>query len=561
MKLPIKNILILAYFVKDFDVYLDRLNYFGLSASVAIYCFFFLLLVLSVLIIAHIKNSFVRIIIGVIFFICVVSFDSYQRIMLEPFDYNAYINMIDAAGSAGEALQQYAKSYLISAGYALLLLIGIILKPKKWIVNSLYLKAIPVFSFLLFTFLIFYKGGSGALGLPSFYTPLSYSSLVLYELSQDDFGTREDISIERINTEIGHDIIFILDESVVANYLDINNTKGVNTSLKETYPNIDIVNYGYAVSIANCSYSSNITLRYGGTRGGYKKIIYSKPSIWQYAQNAGLKTVYIDAQRTEGELQNGMTDRELKNIDKFIQFDNVSVQNRDQEAANVLIDLINNNTDEFVFVNKMGLHFPIHDKYPDEFLKYKPALPRGNWLDVSDTGLRTGFNGTPEEWIRYRNSYRNTVEWNVGEFFSKIIKNANLNNSVVIYTSDHGQDLHERKNPGVNTHCSANPTIEEGLVPLVVIQGNNLNTLNWKKTLNDNKNKSSHYNIFPTLLKIMKYDSVEVAKVYGNSLDVKTNDDFSFNKYWNARLGQKPKWEKINLDKIVSPPEEDFLRK
>lgn len=560
MKPYIKIILILAYLAKDIDVYIARFKYFGLSASLIVYVFLFVLLTLSILIVAHIKNNFVRIITGIFFFICAIAYDSYQRIMLEPLDYNAFINMIDAAGSAGEAFQQYLTSYVVSIILALLLLFGIILKPKKWIVNKLYLKIVPIFAFIIFTFLIYYKGGSGALGLPSIYTPLSYTSLVTYELTQDDFGTREDITIQRAEAEVDHDIIFILDESVVANYLDINNSRGVNTSLNETYQNIDIINYGYAVSVSNCSNPTNLTLRYGGTREDYKKIIYSKPSIWKYAKNAGLKTVYIDAQRTGGEFQNGMTTRELESVDSFIQFDDINVQNRDQEAARLIIDLINNNTNEFVFVNKIGLHFPIHDKYPDEFLKYEPALPRGNWLDVSDTGLRTGFNGTPEEWVQYRNSYRNTIEWNIGEFFAKILKNADLNNSVIIYTSDHGQDLHERGNPGINTHCSAEPTMEEGLVPLAIIQGKDLNTLDWEKTLHINKNRSSHYNIFPTLLKIMKYDSTGIAKNYGNSLDVKTNDDFTFNKYWNARLGVKPKWEKINLDKIVSPPLSDISK-
>lgn len=560
MKLPLKSILILAYLLKDIDVYIHRLNYFGLSASAAIYLFFFFLLTFSILIVAHIKNNCIRIGVGILFFFCAVAYDSYQRIMLEPFDYNAFINMIDAAGSAGEAFQQYTKFYLISAALALMLLVGIVLKPRKRLFNYSYLNAFPVFTFILFTYLIFFKGGSGALGLPSVYTPISYSSLVLYELAQDDFGTRKGINIARQNIEIGHDIIFILDESVSANYMDINNTNGVHTSLNKTYSNLDIYNYGYAASVANCSAATNLTLRFGGTRENYKKIIYSKPSIWQYAKNAGLKTIYIDAQRIEGNLQNGMSIGEKKDIDKFIQFDNVSIQNRDQEAADLLIDLINNNTAEFIFINKVGLHFPIHDKYPDEFLKYKPALPRGNWLDVGDTGLRTGFSGSSEEWVQYRNSYRNTMEWNVGEFFTKIIKNAELNNSTIIYTSDHGQDLHERKNPGVHTHCSGDPTIEEGLVPLVIIEGSELNTLNWEKTLNANKNKSSHYNIFPTLLKIMKYDSTEVAKNYGNSLDVETKDDFTFNKYWNARLGVKPKWEKISIDSIVSPPIEDYLK-
>lgn len=558
MKSQIKILLILLYFAKDANVYLERLIYFGLSVSGAIYIFFFLLLLVSVFIVAHLKNNYLRIILGIIFYACVVSYDSYQRIMLEPFDYNAYINMIDAAGSFGEAFEQYGKSYLISAALALLLLIGIVLKPKRWIANKRYLYTVPVFSFLLFTYLIFYKGGSGALGLPSVYTPLSYSSLVLYELSQDDFGTREAISIQRENTKIGHDIVYILDESIVANYMDINNLNGVNSSLNKSYANIDIFNFGYAASVANCSKPTNITLRYGGTRKDYKKVIYSKPSIWNYAKNAGLKTIYIDGQRTNSELQNGMTNRELKHIDEFIQFNDTSIRYRDQEIAKTVIDLINNDTNEFIFINKVGLHFPIHDKYPDEFLKYEPALPRGKWVGISDTGLRTGFNGTSEEWIQYRNSYRNTMEWNVGEFFSKILNNADLSRSVIIYTADHGQDLHERNNPGVNTHCSSNPTMEEGLVPLVVIQGDSLKTLDWKTTLSHNKDRSSHYNIFPSLLKIMKYDNEEVSKVYGESLDVKTDDEFTFNKYWNARLGRDAEWKKIELDEIVTPPNSDF---
>lgn len=558
MKPQLKILLILLYFVKDTNVYLDRLNYFGLSFSAVIYVFFFFLLLLSILVVAHIKNNYIRVSLGLIFYTCAVSYDSYQRIMLEPFDYNAYINMIDATGAFGEAFQQHGHSYFISATFGLLLLIGIVFKPKRWSTNKVFINTIPVFSFFLFTYLIFYKGGSGALGLPSFYTPLSYSSLVLFELSQDEYGIREDITIERQNIEIGHDIIYILDESVSANYLDINNINGVNSSLKESYTNLNIFNYGYAASIANCSTPSNITLRYGGTRSDYKKIIYSKPSMWNYAKNAGLKTIYIDAQRTNGELQNGMTERELENIDEFIQFDNVRVLNRDQETATLLVDLINNNTNEFIFINKVGLHFPIHDKYPDKFLKYKPTLPRGKWGDVSDTGSREGFNGSDEDWAKYRNSYRNTMEWNVGEFFSKLLSNADLNKALIIYTSDHGQDLHERKNPGNNTHCSSTPVIEEGLVPLVVIQGKKLKTLNWESKHVENKNKSSHYNIFPTLLKVMKYDSNEVANTYGISLDILTNDEFTFNKFWNARLGKQPSWQKIDTNEIVSPPISDY---
>ena len=41
------------------------------------------------------------------------------------------------------------------------------------------------------------------------------------------------------------------------------------------------------------------------------------------------------------------------------------------------------------------------------------------------------------------------------------------------------------------------------LVPLVVIQGDQLHTLDWSAQLAANKDRSSHYNIFPTLLQLM----------------------------------------------------------
>jgi hypothetical protein len=94
---------------------------------------------------------------------------------------------------------------------------------------------------------------------------------------------------------------------------------------------------------------------------------------------------------------------------------------------------------------------------------------------------------------------------------------------------------------------------EEGLVPLVVIQGSQLHTLDWSKTWAQNKDRSSHYNIFPTLLQLMGYDRAGVEALYGRSLDQPTEDDFTFNYRFNARLGAKPAWKHIDLNSIVTP--------
>ena len=124
---------------------------------------------------------------------------------------------------------------------------------------------------------------------------------------------------------------------------------------------------------------------------------------------------------------------------------------------------------------------------------------------------------------------------------------------MLIYTSDHGQDLHERGNPGLNTHCGGDPVVEEGLVPLVVIQGRELHTLDWQRELAGNRNRSSHYNLFPTLLHLLDYQLDAVQQLYGNPLSVHTEDEFTFNTRFNARLGEKPTWKYIDLDDVVSP--------
>ena len=74
-------------------------------------------------------------------------------------------------------------------------------------------------------------------------------------------------------------------------------------------------------------------------------------------------------------------------------------------------------------------------------------------------------------------------------------------------------------------------------MPLVVIQGRDLKTLDWSAQLAANKDRSSHYNIFPTLLQLMGYDLAAIESAYGKPLSVPTVDEFTFNYRFNARLG------------------------
>jgi hypothetical protein len=550
----LKEVLLVLYLFRGHDLYLERLAALGFGLATVLFGAMFLALVLALWMTAYIRPALVRHLFALAMFVSAVFFETYMRVTDSYLTYSQFVSLVYSGGFIQEAAYQYREVIISAVAGGVLLLLGIALKPRRRLPLPGYVPIVaPVLGVLLLSAVLFVRAGEGARGLPVMYTPLAYLNLFIYETLHNTVGPRESVSLARQSSPIDHDIVLIIDESIAGNYLDINTPSGISTGLKTPPPGVDIFNYGYAASVANCSADTNVTLRYGGTRADYVRINSTQPSIWQYAHQAGLRTVYIDAQRTGGNLQNLMTELEKKAIDQFVQFDQTRVRDRDMAAVAKLVELLGNDRAELVVINKVGAHFPVHDKYPDDFMTYRPALPRGEFQDVSDTGSRDGFNGEKGDWALYRNAYQNTLLWNVGEFFQRLFREGNLTNAVLIYTSDHGQDLHERGNPGLNTHCGGDPVEEEGLVPLVVIQGRQLQTLDWRGTLAQNKDRSSHYNIFPTLLELMGYDPAGIMAHYGKPLNQPTEDDFTFNYRFNARLGAKPAWKHIDLDSIVTP--------
>ncbi|VVM40194.1 hypothetical protein PS645_00234 [Pseudomonas fluorescens] len=550
----LKELFLVVYLIKFYDYYFERLSAMGIGFPVLLYGGMFVLLTVALFMTAYIRQPLIRYVFALTMFVSAVFFDVYTRVTADYLTYSAFVSLVYSGGFIEEAAYQYRGAIISGLLSGLLLLFGIALKPRRRpSVPGGLLVAAPVFGVVLLSAVLFVRGGEGARGLPVMFTPLAYLNLFAYESLHNTVGPREPVTLARADRPVGHDIVLIIDESISGNYLDINAPFGVHSNLKSPPPGVEIFNYGYAASIANCSVDTNVTLRYGGTRADYVRINSTLPSIWQYAKKAGLSTVYIDAQTTGGHLQNLMKDSEKNDIDEFVQFDQTSVLDRDMAAAAKLVSLINDDRPQMVVINKVGAHFPVHDKFPDAFMAYRPTLPRGQFVEVAETGKREGFDGKPDDWLLYRNAYKNTLLWNVGEFFSRLLAQGHLNNAVVIYTSDHGQDLHERGNPGLNTHCGGNPVEEEGLVPLLVIQGSGLTTLDWQAQLPANKDRSSHYNIFPTLLQLMGYDLAGIESVYGKPLTVPTEDEFTFNYRFNARLGAKPEWKHIDLNRIVTP--------
>ncbi|MEH6473077.1 MAG: sulfatase, partial [Halopseudomonas sp.] len=94
---------------------------------------------------------------------------------------------------------------------------------------------------------------------------------------------------------------------------------------------------------------------------------------------------------------------------------------------------------------------------------------------------------------------------------------------------------------------------EEGLVPLVIIAPASYKADFFEKSVTKNKNKNSHYNIFPTLINLMGFSKNPNKEIYDGTLFEPSNDPFSFNSRFYARLGQKPVWNYLDLNKNIGP--------
>jgi glucan phosphoethanolaminetransferase (alkaline phosphatase superfamily) len=107
---------------------------------------------------------------------------------------------------------------------------------------------------------------------------------------------------------------------------------------------------------------------------------------------------------------------------------------------------------------------------------------------------------------RLVNSYDNAILYNLDKFFRILIDKMNLEHTILIYTSDHGQTLGEEGL--VSTHARKSRGVMN--IPLFIVTTMKL----FPKT----GLAPTHENIFPTLLNIMKVPLENWASNYSSPL-------------------------------------------
>lgn len=554
----IKMLLLLAYLAADYAAVAARLAHLEGGLAWSIFAALYLGLAVGLLMLAQIRAAWVRLPLALLFAAAAALQISYQRATGLPLDYEASVGLYLSHASADMALAQFSGVIGAAIAWGGVLFLALAWPPQRFPFATGPALAVPLVSFMVLTVLIYSRDGTGARGTPPGYAALSHALLYVAQGKAAAGAFRHTPLPPPKAPRVAGDVVLIVDESVGEHYLDLTRPDGVRSGLLNPPARLSIVNYGHAAAISGCSVYSNYLMRFGGTQQNYVTAAFQWPSIWAYAHQAGYRTVYLDAQMGNGTLQNMMQPSERAKIDDFVSVGTIPIYLRDLQLAPILARYSHNGRRDFIFINKVGAHFPIINKYPADQARYQPTPPPQPdlWQGFSNP---QGSDWSADQWARYRNGYRNALAWSVGHFFDQLLPQIDDQKTLIIYTSDHGLDLHERGTPGLATHCTPQTSgIEQGLVPLVILSPCGAPGLTWRNAQAANHNRATGFRIFPTLLVLMGYDRAAVRAHYGRPLDEPPTDRFARIGRFNGLRGQSPDLVDIDLRKLTPPPRRDY---
>lgn len=362
---------------------------------------------------------------------------------------------------------------------------------------------IPISALLLATVGLQYSNGFVD-RYPSFFR---IPSLLVFAAQSELYqGPREELAYSGPLVPQVEKVVLIVDESIRADIM------GVNGYPRETTPYLDsqesgVVNFGQAAASTNCSDYSNLVLRSGLKKTAIPdsaQVSLREPSIWQFMRRAGYRNVYLDAQSKEEweNYQNFMDENEAAFIDELLWLRQEVAYESDGVARTKLIELLRRPGKTFIVLNKYGMHFPYFRSHPEEYGYYTPALEQGEPMNDRERSL---------------NSYMNGLRWSVDDWFKGLFAHsAEFRPYVFIYTGDHGQNIVD--DGTLATHCRPRANRFEGIVPMMVFSNDDTLLEEYRAVQSSGYDKTSHFQVFPTLLDLAGYEASWVSSHYGASL-------------------------------------------
>lgn len=279
-------------------------------------------------------------------------------------------------------------------------------------------------------------------------------------------------------------VVLILDESVAGDHLSINGYERLTTPfLSGLEARGDLLNLGLAVAGSTCSHSSGHLLLTGARPRHLPDPagLQRSPSLIQFARAAGLRTHFFDGQMNsfwlgarwlwKGNAADRLEVDEWRGASEFAAPTSAAT---DLRLARQLRHTLETQAGAFIWVLKAGAH-PAYTSCTASASEWNPAA------DMSDRAEMV-------------NAYDNCVRASVDGFFATLFEGPAtwLEQTVVIYTSDHGQTLGR----GGVRHSQCGDTSNEVVVPLFIVGAPDHLARVDRRWLN----RAAHENIFATIL-------------------------------------------------------------
>jgi glucan phosphoethanolaminetransferase (alkaline phosphatase superfamily) len=322
-----------------------------------------------------------------------------------------------------------------------------------------------------------------------------------------------------------NNVIVVLGESIMGDHLSLNGYP------RETTPFLDglarqnlLHNWRISASASTGTRFSYGVLITGLSPDDFPDRTETKvntwPTIFQYAKAMNYKTHFFDAQMNQywcgtADDRNYIDDFQgILDISDHLAFETWNI---DQLAAKKVRDLISRTTGNFIFVFTHGSHIPYQSNFPPDAAVWSPSYEAANKYDIPPG----------EKLPQVTNAYDNSVRYAVESFFTTLMNGESRlpNNSVLLYTGDHGQTLfaNGRSSHGGNTKAEATvPLFMMGNLPVDV----------------DTGYRASHGNIFPTILDLIGYpQQLRETPRFPSLLSARAAD--SHQRFFNPDLGRK----------------------
>ena len=406
---------------------------------------------------------------------------------------------------AGTVLPAYGGTIAVVAGIGLLLAAPFVAPPHPPVHLHPVFALVPLVALVGTTFVVHgTRGRTEAFAAPVAVPAQLVSAALLAGAEQK--VERPPVEYEAPLQSPFRKIVMVVDESVRGDYLGLNNPKFDNTPfLLAAGP--ALANFGVATSAANCSVAARLIMRIGlqkpqlpDTREVWRRM----PTVWQYAKKAGYTTALVDAWRAVGEFHSYMDADEARSIDMTKSALQGPEWTRDRLAADMVIELLRRDEAMFIYVNKNGAH-------PDYAQQYPPDLGYDSSRHVAALPL-------DDKRRRAVADYHRALRWSVDAFFEHLMPHLLREDTVLLYTSDHGQSLYEG---GYDlSHCSLGRDLHVGevLVPMFVITGSPAAQASFAAESKRAFGRASHFEVMPTLLELMGFAPAWVRGTYGPGL-------------------------------------------